>query len=40
MNAEQLMGLSRYALLALGILFVVVNTRVASEIYQWSRRRR
>ncbi len=40
MNAEQLTGLLRYALLGLGLLFVVVNTRVASELIQWLRRRR
>jgi hypothetical protein len=40
MNAEQLTGLLRYALLGLGVLFVVVNTRVASELVHWVRRRR
>jgi hypothetical protein len=39
MNAEQLTGLLRYALLGLGLLFVIVNTRVASELIQWIRRR-
>jgi hypothetical protein len=40
MNAEQLNGLLRYALLGLGLLFCVVNTRVASELIQWLRRRK
>ncbi len=39
MTAEQLTGLLRYALLGLGLLFVIVNTRVASELIQWIRRR-
>lgn len=40
MTVEQLTSLLRYALLALGLLFVIVNTRVASELIRWGRRRR
>lgn len=40
MTAAQLTGLLRSALLGLGLLFVVVNARVGSELIRWWRRRR
>lgn len=40
MNAQQLTDLLHYALMGLGLLFVVVNTRVAFELIHWARRRR
>jgi len=40
MSADALAGLLRGTLLALGLLFVVVNARVGWEIVAWLRRRR
>jgi hypothetical protein len=40
MSAEALAGLLRQALLALGLLFVVVDVKVGWQILSWFRRRR
>lgn len=40
MNAQELAGALRQALIALGVLFVIVNLRVGWQILSWWRRRR
>ena len=40
MSAEELAGTLRQALLALGVLFVIVNLRVSYELLAWWRLRR
>jgi hypothetical protein len=39
MTAAELAGLMRQILLALGVLFVIVNVRVGSQVISWWRRR-
>ena len=40
MNAQELAGALRQALIALGVLFVIVDVRVGWQILSWWRRRR
>ena len=39
MTAAELAGVMRQILLALGVLFVIVNVRVGAQVISWWRRR-